>query len=142
MGLWINGRRTQERRQQATRSLLRTKQVDGLGILESGQLLDAGNSTGGCMNLTLEQQTTEVPALERQYLVTSFQKLNHSDGIMGLLLRVTVAQPIEWVRKHAEDIAKRGIQQDAVAKTLTSPIIALNVEIADEVNQEGERNAN
>lgn len=94
------------------------------------------------MNKEPLNATTTSAGHDRQYLVTSFQKLNGRDEIFGLVLRVTVAQPIEWVRQHADEIARRGVRQDAVARTLKSPIIALNVEEAHDLGQEGANHAN
>lgn len=94
------------------------------------------------MNKEPLHATTTSTEPNRQYRVTSFQKLDNTDGIMGLVLRVTVTQPIEWVRQHAEEIARMGIQHDPVARTLKSPIIALNVEEAHDLSQEGANHAN
>lgn len=77
-------------------------------------------------NQMLDAHDRLFATMERVYLVSSFQALK-SGHLFMLELRVAVAQPIEWVRAHAEEIARRGIQQDRVANKLASPIVALNV---------------
>lgn len=69
------------------------------------------------------------PGASRDYLVTVFKPLK-SGALYALVLRVQVAQPIEWVRAHVDEIATRGVRQDRIAKDPNVPIVALNVELA------------
>lgn len=66
---------------------------------------------------------------DREYLVTSFQAMK-SGALFALVLRVTVAKPIEWVRQNADQIAAKGVADDPQARRLNAPIVALNVEAA------------
>lgn len=66
----------------------------------------------------------------RDYRVTAFQALK-SGHLFALVLRVTVAKPIEWVRQHADEIAAQGIATDPQARKLNAPVVALNVEPAE-----------
>lgn len=65
----------------------------------------------------------------RDYLVTVFKALKSGD-IFALVLRVSVAQSIEWVRTNVDEIVAAGIQNDSVAKNPALPIVALNVALA------------
>lgn len=64
----------------------------------------------------------------QDYLVTVFKALKSGD-LYALVLRVTVAQSIEWVRAHVDEIANIGVQNDSVARLPQLPIVALNVEL-------------
>jgi hypothetical protein len=65
----------------------------------------------------------------REYRVTVFQPIGQAGDLFALVLRVSVAAPIEWVKQRADEIAARGIQQDRVASRL-GPYVALSVEPA------------
>lgn len=65
----------------------------------------------------------------RDYLVTVFRALK-SGHLYALVLRVTVAQTIEWVRTHVDEIVALGSQHDNVARNTELQIVALNVESA------------
>lgn len=67
------------------------------------------------------------------YFVTVFKALK-SGALYALVLRVTVAQPIQWVRAHADEIAAIGVQQDTVARNPNLPIVALNAALASEAS--------
>jgi hypothetical protein len=60
----------------------------------------------------------------RDYLVTVFKKLK-CGGLYALVLRVSVAQPIEWVRWHVDEIVAIGSKQDRHLET-----VALNIAAA------------
>lgn len=64
-----------------------------------------------------------------EYRITVFQRIGQAGDLFALVLRVSVAQSIEWVRQHADEIAACGIQQDRVASRLGAPV-ALAVEVA------------
>ena len=64
-----------------------------------------------------------------EYRVTVFQQIGTAGDLFALVLRVSVAAPIEWVKQRADEIAARGIQQDRVASRLGQPV-ALAVEVA------------
>lgn len=64
-----------------------------------------------------------------EYRVTVFQPIGKAGELFALVLRVSTAAPIEWVKQHADEIAARGVQQDRVASRLGAPV-ALAVEVA------------
>lgn len=70
---------------------------------------------------------TDGPA--RDYLVTVFKALKSGD-LYALVLRITVAQTIEWVRANVDEIVALGSQKDSVARNSALPIVALNVALA------------
>jgi hypothetical protein len=67
--------------------------------------------------------------MSNEYKVTVFQQIGQAGDLFALVLRVSAAAPIEWVKQHADEIAARGIQQDRVASRLGQPV-ALAVEVA------------
>ena len=67
--------------------------------------------------------------IARDYLVTVFKALKSGD-LYALVLRVTVAQTVEWVRAHVDEIVAVGIENDSVARNSALPIVALNVALA------------
>ena len=64
-----------------------------------------------------------------EYRITVFQRIGQAGDLFALVLRVSAAAPIEWVKQHADEIAASGIQQDRVASRLGAPV-ALAVEVA------------
>lgn len=78
------------------------------------------------MRIGTQNQTNGSP---RDYLVTVFKALKSGD-LYALVLRITVAQTIEWVRAHVDEIAAVGVRNDGVARNTTLPIVALNVALA------------
>lgn len=47
---------------------------------------------------------------EITYRMTVYQRLSvHTDALLATDLRVEVAQPMAWVREHADQIAERGV---------------------------------
>ena len=84
-----------------------------------------GNPTNqeSVLRIGTETKTSGDP---RDYLVTVFKALKSGD-LYALILRVTVAQSIEWVRAHVDDIVAAGSQHDGVARNSLLPIVALNV---------------
>jgi hypothetical protein len=65
----------------------------------------------------------------RDYLVTVYKALKSGD-LYALVLRVNVAQSIDWVRANVDEIVAVGIKDDAVAKNPALPVVALNVALA------------
>jgi hypothetical protein len=66
---------------------------------------------------------------QQNYLVTVYKALKSGD-LFALVLNVQVSAPIEWVRRHVDEIVTVGIQQDSIAKLPQLPIVALSVELA------------
>lgn len=56
------------------------------------------------------------------YRVTAFLPLACGTAMLGLDLNVHVAQPLEWVQQHADEIAQFGINQDVAARQINGGV--------------------
>lgn len=55
--------------------------------------------------------------LDLHYRLTVYQRLGlHNDALLATDLRVEVAQPPDWVRQHADEIAALAVNQERLGR--------------------------
>lgn len=52
------------------------------------------------------------------YFLSVILPIKGCSELFMLVLRVTVDQPIEWVKQHADEIAARGVADDKTARNV------------------------
>lgn len=75
-------------------------------------------------------ETGTPDADSRDYLVTVMKHIAEHEQLYAFVARVTVAQPITWVREHIGELTDNIVSYDRRLRTMPGPVVALYIQPA------------
>lgn len=76
----------------------------------------------------MESGTTDADS--RDYLVTVMKHIGNYGELYAFVARVTMAQPITWVREHIGELTDNIVSYDRRLRTMPGPVVALYIQPA------------